>query len=53
MYLYGKTSLNRPIMGPTLRGRFREVVRLGSQNIYMGDRLGSKYSDLYRGVVDL
>ena len=27
---YSKTSLNRPTMGPTLIGPFREVVGLGS-----------------------
>ena len=29
-YIYSKTSLNRPNMGSTLSGPFREVVGLGS-----------------------
>ena len=41
--MYSKTSLNRPTMGPSLSGSFREVVGLMSSN--MGDR--------YTGVVDL
>ena len=30
IYIYSKTSLNRPTMEPTLNGPFREVVGLGS-----------------------
>ena len=30
IYVYSKTSLNQPTMGPTLSGPFREVVSLGS-----------------------
>ena len=30
MYIYSKASLNRPTMGPTISGLFREVVGLGS-----------------------
>ena len=41
IYVYSKTSLNRPTMGP-LSGRFREVVDLGSSNICMDDPLGPK-----------
>ena len=37
MNIYSKTSLNRPTMGPTLSGQFREVVGLGSQDIYIWD----------------
>ena len=32
-YIYSKTSLNRPTMGPTLNGPFRKLVGLGSLNI--------------------
>ena len=39
---YSKTSLNRPTMGTTLSGPFRQVVELESSNIFMGDRLGPK-----------
>ena len=28
--LYSKTSINRPTMGPTLTGPFKELVGLGS-----------------------
>ena len=30
IYIYNKTSLNRPTMGPTLNGPFMEVVSLES-----------------------
>ena len=40
--LYSKTSINRPTMGPTFSGRFREMIGLGSSNVCMGDRLGPK-----------
>ena len=42
-YIYTeKASLNRPIMRPTLSGRFREVVDLERYNKCMGDRLEPK-----------
>ena len=40
VYICSKTSLNRPTMGPTLSGAFREVVGLGSWNISMGGSFG-------------
>ena len=40
--IYSKTSLNRPTMGPTLAGPFREVIGLGSLNITAMDHLGPK-----------
>ena len=39
-YTHSKTSLNRPVMGPTLSGPFKEVVDIGSYNIVMGDGIG-------------
>ena len=33
---HSKTSLNRPTMGLTFNGPFREAVRLRSYNIYSG-----------------
>ena len=39
---YSETSLNRSAIGPTLSGPFREVVHLGTYNIYTGDRLEPK-----------
>ena len=41
-YWNSKTFLNRPAMGPTLSGLFREVVGLRCKHICMGDRLGLK-----------
>ena len=35
MYLYSKTSLNRPTMGQTLNGPFREVDGLASYNDHL------------------
>ena len=44
-------------MESTLNGPFKEVVGLGSLNIFTivlyGRSLGTKYNDYYRGVVDL
>ena len=37
IYIYNKTTLNRPIMGPTLSGAFRKMVGLRNSNICMGD----------------
>ena len=48
--IYGKSSINPPTMGSALNGPFREVAWLGTCNIIT---MGSKWSDRYRGVVDL
>ena len=49
-----KASLNRPNMEPTLNGRFKEVMDLGSYDICRTVRyLGRKESDRHRGVVDV
>ena len=45
--MYSNTSLNRPIMGPTLTGLWTGNI------VTMGDCLGPKLSDRYRGFVDL
>ena len=33
IYIYNQTSLNRPAMGLTLYGPFREMIDLGNSNI--------------------
>ena len=40
-------------MRPTLHGSFREVVGLESKDIFKGDYLGMKQSDLHRVVIDV
>ena len=53
-----KPSLNRPTMGLTLHGPFREVVskgvRISLQWYFMGECLGTQIKQsIYRGVVNL
>ena len=37
IYIYNKTSLNRPNMGPTLGGRFRTIVWDRNKAINIGE----------------
>ena len=46
---YSETSLYRPTMGPTLSGRFREVVGLGCLEYLNGRSFGTEIKRSIQG----